>query len=771
MFSPTGAFLGTFGSSGTGNGQFSSAVGIAIAANGTLYIADASADRVQLFTPTGTFISAFGSFGTATGQFSFPSGPAIASDGTVVVADRSNNRVQTFTAAGTFVNAFGSAGSSNGTFSQPNQVSIAPNGNLYITDSGNNRVQVFSSTGIFQTAFGSSGSGNGQLSFPAGISVAASGYTYVLDSANARVEVFSPTNVFQSTFGSAGAGNGQFNFPSGAASLVATPNGMVYVCDQNNNRVERLFDPNAWTSGTNTFTDVATGPTNIAVGGGQLLGTSLTLASSMNLNVGNTLAVLANGTLIQSGGNISVTGLLVSGRDTYQSGNLSVSNLTLNAGSVFQATQGGAIAVASTLTIVSVCTLDGNVSVSTATTALNSGGYLTLNNASLYATSMVLTSGSTLQLNNPVTSYIQAGTITNGGDIAGAGYLNVTIFNNAGGEIDVALAQSLTIAGAGNTNSGLITLVGGTLHFTHALTNSASIQGFGSLRVDGGLTNNGTLALAGSSAVYGNITNNATIHLQGTQPNVFFGNITNNSSISIDTGTSATFYGTVSGNAPVSHVVIAGQGSATLGLNAGIALSTADLSLAGSTNNWSSLLDVTTNAVIVETTALAKSAAIGTLRNQVAYGLSHPSAGIVSSALPANTALAVVDNAALTTPFTTFFGQPVDLNSLLVAPELLGDTDISGTVDLNDLNTVLNNLGTVSAAWTSGNFDGASTIDLNDLNDVLNHLGTTYASSSSVIAAEALLGVATPDAPIPEPATMSLFIGGAVVIGAKRRRR
>ena len=124
---------------------------------------------------------------------------------------------------------------------------------------------------------------------------------------------------------------------------------------------------------------------------------------------------------------------------------------------------------------------------------------------------------------------------------------------------------------------------------------------------------------------------------------------------------------------------------------------------------------------------------------------------IVSSALPANTVLAVVDNAALTTPFTTFFGQPVDLNSLLVAPELLGDTDISGTVDLNDSNTVLNNLGTVSAAWTSGNFEGASTIDLKNLNDVLNHLGTTYASSSSVIAAKTLLGVAAPDAPIPEP--------------------
>ncbi len=67
--------------------------------------------------------------------------------------------------------------------------------------------------------------------------------------------------------------------------------------------------------------------------------------------------------------------------------------------------------------------------------------------------------------------------------------------------------------------------------------------------------------------------------------------------------------------------------------------------------------------------------------------------------------------------------------SISVVPGLLGDANGDGHVDLNDLNTVLNNLGTTTSAWTSGNFDGAPTIDLNDLNDVLRPLCVTYATS------------------------------------------
>ncbi len=131
--------------------------------------------------------------------------------------------------------------------------------------------------------------------------------------------------------------------------------------------------------------------------------------------------------------------------------------------------------------------------------------------------------------------------------------------------------------------------------------------------------------------------------------------------------------------------------------------------------------------------------------------------------------VAVINNASLATPFSTFGGTPVDLNSILVAPELIGDTDASGKVDLNDLNTVLNNLGTASTLWTSGNFDGAATIDLNDLNDVLNNLGRTYANANAVVAAEALVG-ATPSN-VPEPASIGIAGVGIGALLLRRKRR
>ena len=127
------------------------------------------------------------------------------------------------------------------------------------------------------------------------------------------------------------------------------------------------------------------------------------------------------------------------------------------------------------------------------------------------------------------------------------------------------------------------------------------------------------------------------------------------------------------------------------------------LALAGSNNSWTSDLDLGANKLVVE--ALTnKSATLGILQNKAFYGATH-STGITSSALPPHTEIAVIDNGALATPFSVFGGIAVDNNSLLLAPELLGDTNIDGRVDLNDLNTVLNNLGTLNTGWVAGNFD------------------------------------------------------------------
>ena len=91
---------GTFGKPGTGNGQFSGAKGIAVAANGNVYIADSNNNRIEVFSKSGAFRSKWGTIGTANGQFTGAQDVAIGPDGSVWVADDGNARAQGFSATG-----------------------------------------------------------------------------------------------------------------------------------------------------------------------------------------------------------------------------------------------------------------------------------------------------------------------------------------------------------------------------------------------------------------------------------------------------------------------------------------------------------------------------------------------------------------------------------------------------------------------------------------------------------------------------------------------
>ena len=91
----------------------------------------------------------------------------------------------------------------------------------------------------------------------------------------------------------------------------------------------------------------------------------------------------------------------------------------------------------------------------------------------------------------------------------------------------------------------------------------------------------------------------------------------------------------------------------------------------------------------------------------------------------------------------------------------MGDANDDGTVDVNDLNLVLSNLGTTTSLWTGGNFDGATTIDLTDLNDVLNNLGTSIGSGSAVVGSTSSA---------PEPTSLGILALGAAALIARRRK-
>ena len=95
-FTSDGTFLLSWGSAGTGDGQFNFPRGLSVDASGNMFVDDRNAHRMQKFTGDGTFITKWGSFGTGPGQFNFPYGIAAGPDATVYVADSSNHRIQKF---------------------------------------------------------------------------------------------------------------------------------------------------------------------------------------------------------------------------------------------------------------------------------------------------------------------------------------------------------------------------------------------------------------------------------------------------------------------------------------------------------------------------------------------------------------------------------------------------------------------------------------------------------------------------------------------------
>ncbi len=147
-FTPTGSFLGKWGSFGSGNGQFDGPAGVAVAFTGNVYVTEDGAYyenyRVQYFTSSGSYLGKWGSKGTGNGQFNGPLGVAVAPNGNVCVADRQNHRIQYFTPTGSFLEKWGSYGTGNGQFYLPCAVAFNAAGDpVYISDGGNDRVQYF----------------------------------------------------------------------------------------------------------------------------------------------------------------------------------------------------------------------------------------------------------------------------------------------------------------------------------------------------------------------------------------------------------------------------------------------------------------------------------------------------------------------------------------------------------------------------------------------------------------------------------------------------
>ena len=160
-----------------------------VAAGDRLYVVDTLGHRIVAVSFAGVMAGSFGSRGSGDGQFNFPTNIAYGGDGRLYVTDAMNFRVQIFDRDGQFLRAFGQLGDGSGDFDKPKGIAVDSAGHVYVVEGLNDVVQMFDGEGRLLLAFGGSGTRDGELYLPSGIAIA-NDMVYVADSANRRVAVF-----------------------------------------------------------------------------------------------------------------------------------------------------------------------------------------------------------------------------------------------------------------------------------------------------------------------------------------------------------------------------------------------------------------------------------------------------------------------------------------------------------------------------------------------------------------------------------------------------
>ena len=142
-------------------GQFQAPREIALAPDGSLYVADSLNNRIQHLSPDGKVLQVWGTHADVAkgdapgGTFNEPWGVAVGPDGSVYVADTWNYRIQKFTSDGKFLSMWGSGPAlGQDQFYGPRGLAVDSLGRLFVADTGNKRIVIYDANGNYLSEFG-----------------------------------------------------------------------------------------------------------------------------------------------------------------------------------------------------------------------------------------------------------------------------------------------------------------------------------------------------------------------------------------------------------------------------------------------------------------------------------------------------------------------------------------------------------------------------------------------------------------------------------------
>lgn len=221
------------------------------------YVADAGNNTLRLIQPNGsiTLAGAAGQHGSADGAparalFNEPNGVAVASDGTLYVADRYNETIRKIAPGGsvtTLAGRSGLSGTADGPlsaarFHEPRRIAVATDGTVYVADTGNHAVRRIHPNGAVDTVRPSSESDRMD---PMGLAIDPEGNVFVADAWShviRKIDAGGHLSIFAGVHGVSGStdgpvGSARFSAPEGVAVGAG---GAVFVADTANHTIRKI---------------------------------------------------------------------------------------------------------------------------------------------------------------------------------------------------------------------------------------------------------------------------------------------------------------------------------------------------------------------------------------------------------------------------------------------------------------------------------------------------------------------------------------------------
>ncbi len=176
-----GKMVGSFGSAGSGDGQFDEPTDLVIASSGKIFVADRGNDSVQVFDGDGKFLR-------AVRKLDNPMSIAVDDQDNVFVLGKGANYVAIYSDQGALVGKVGE-GKEGRPGSLDSPVALTANADELMVADGN-QIKVYTHGGEFLRSFGAKGSELGELSEPVAIALVDDASFLVAERGNKRVQSF-----------------------------------------------------------------------------------------------------------------------------------------------------------------------------------------------------------------------------------------------------------------------------------------------------------------------------------------------------------------------------------------------------------------------------------------------------------------------------------------------------------------------------------------------------------------------------------------------------